>query len=800
MAFAPPLSSTPRTSPSSSPDLDATRYRLDNITLTDFSPLVATLTPGTNPRVYIRTFYELVVTFLNSLEAKLNNDESPDFSHPNSLPYTIFLAFLLRIPLPRSYPLFANYASEQGYAYDRLLTYFDEKDVFRLDIFDGLEEVHRLYIQHPEQLTYLSIPTERDIVQLYHTIKDQLLPIAREKFQDCPFQFLTPHFDIPPNNDREVADGASFINPPETPDHHRAPVANLCKQFFEPITPPPQDLIIGVATRRTNYPFRPRARPYPNQAQAQALAGAVARGGVRQNRVQHRVANPQNQPRRPAPAQQGPAPQQPAPNIQLPPNLQFPPPQNAQIQQGNQLQQPNPPIPNPPPPPPINPPLPVANLNMAQGGAPAGAAAAAQVNQQILNALQQHHLASEMMVMFPKSRFSGKDKGATMSHWTEFDTYITYQNVHNNLQQFADQLRMFRMTLTPPASEWATALQNVNNLQQLRDAFLQNFSPWGTNIVSLEGAWNKHKFDLAKDDIDVWLSNFDQLALLAHKNDNDKKIKLLSLLPPEIQLLTTHLADYPALVRYLKQSVDIWKNMKSQAAVSASSTSTSTPLALYHAATMPAVPTIPAPYLPMPSAPVTQYYSGEFAQYPDRYGNPIPTYDRPRQSPQFQQNRPRSNNNRGPVLAEVLSGILEFLQNMRRPQNTRPQNQTNNRQGRPNFQRRNSLPNNNNRNRPQNQNNYRPPTGGNQYQNSNAISTDNSNRRPRRSQSQPRQFQPPTTSPPTTHPVPPTPTHPSQFTMDYCSVCFLGVHNFVDCDKTKELFFLAAQQAATQNL
>ncbi len=194
MAFAPPYSSTPRTSPSSSVDLDDTQFRLDKTSLADFSPLINTLTEGTNPRLYIRTAYELVVTFLNSLEAKLGNDEPLIFSHPNSLPYTIFLAFLLRISLPRYYPLFAEFASEQGFSFDRLLTYFDEKDIFRLDIFAGLEEVHQVFVDHPEQLSYLSIPTEHDIVHLYHTIKDHLLPSARSRFQDCPFEFITPHY------------------------------------------------------------------------------------------------------------------------------------------------------------------------------------------------------------------------------------------------------------------------------------------------------------------------------------------------------------------------------------------------------------------------------------------------------------------------------------------------------------------------------------------------------------------------------------------------------------------------------
>ena len=120
--------------------------------------------------------------------------------------------------------------------------------------------------------------------------------------------------------------------------------------------------------------------------------------------------------------------------------------------------------------------------------------------------------------MFPKNLFNGNTKGLAKSHWLEFKKYLDYQQQQGFIDPtdqnaFAEIKQMFRMTLNDNALGWYDADHtNWTNIEQMQQAFLKRFNIWGDTRCQQQDSWNKLHFNMAKDDVDVFVTDMKTLA------------------------------------------------------------------------------------------------------------------------------------------------------------------------------------------------------------------------------------------------------------------------------------------------
>ena len=116
----------------------------------------------------------------------------------------------------------------------------------------------------------------------------------------------------------------------------------------------------------------------------------------------------------------------------------------------------------------------------------------------------------KQFLMFPKESFTGQDKKLAKSHWAEFSKYLDYQNqqgtIPHDLAHLPEIKSMFKLTLQDIALGWfETESPTWLTEDQMKQAFLKRFNPWGDTRRQQQDAWNKLKFDMTKDDVDSFV-------------------------------------------------------------------------------------------------------------------------------------------------------------------------------------------------------------------------------------------------------------------------------------------------------
>ena len=127
-------------------------------------------------------------------------------------------------------------------------------------------------------------------------------------------------------------------------------------------------------------------------------------------------------------------------------------------------------------------------------------------------------LSRKKLLMFPKQMFNRTIKG--------FKKYLDYQHQQgflnlNDPNIFGEVKQMFRMTLNDNALGWYDA-DNANwvNLEQMKQALLKHFNIWGDTFRQQQDSWNKLRFNMAKDDVDTFVTDMKTLAsILGHNNE-----------------------------------------------------------------------------------------------------------------------------------------------------------------------------------------------------------------------------------------------------------------------------------------
>ena len=171
----------------------------------------------------------------------------------------------------------------------------------------------------------------------------------------------------------------------------------------------------------------------------------------------------------------------------------------------------------------------------------------------------------KQFLMFPKESFTGQDKKLAKSHWAKFSKYLDYQNqqgtIPRDLAHLPDIKSMFKLTLQDIALGWfETESSNWLTEDQMKQSFLKRFNPWGDTRHQQQDAWNKHKFNMTKDDVDSFVVDMKTLASILGHNDNVIMEKFKDVFPdPNIEAALIAMDDFAAMQTKAKQLVHIYK-------------------------------------------------------------------------------------------------------------------------------------------------------------------------------------------------------------------------------------------------
>ena len=171
----------------------------------------------------------------------------------------------------------------------------------------------------------------------------------------------------------------------------------------------------------------------------------------------------------------------------------------------------------------------------------------------------------KQLLMFPTEKFTGTEKSKAQGHWAEFSKYLDYQvqlgTIQRNRAHLADIKSMFKLTLQDIALGWfETESPEWRTEDQMKQAFLKRFNPWGDTRRQQQDAWNKLKFDMNKDDVDAFVVNMKMLASILGLDDEATREKFKDIFPdPNIEAALIAMDDFGAMQAKAKQLVQIYK-------------------------------------------------------------------------------------------------------------------------------------------------------------------------------------------------------------------------------------------------
>ena len=120
---------------------------------------------------------------------------------------------------------------------------------------------------------------------------------------------------------------------------------------------------------------------------------------------------------------------------------------------------------------------------------------------------------------------------------------------------------MFKLTLQDIALGWfETESPTWLTEDQMKQAFLKRFNPWGDTRHQQQDAWNKLKFDMTKDDMDSFVVDMKTLASILGHNDDVIIEKFKDIFPdPNIEAALIAMDNFAAMQTKAKQLVQIYK-------------------------------------------------------------------------------------------------------------------------------------------------------------------------------------------------------------------------------------------------
>ena len=106
--------------------------------------------------------------------------------------------------------------------------------------------------------------------------------------------------------------------------------------------------------------------------------------------------------------------------------------------------------------------------------------------------------SQKQFLMFPKESFTGQDKKKAKSHWAKFSKYLDYQDqqgtIPRDLAHLPEIKSMFKLTLQDIALRWfETESPTWLTEDQMKQAFLKRFNPWGDTQTPTAGCLEQTK-------------------------------------------------------------------------------------------------------------------------------------------------------------------------------------------------------------------------------------------------------------------------------------------------------------------
>ena len=188
-----------------------------------------------------------------------------------------------------------------------------------------------------------------------------------------------------------------------------------------------------------------------------------------------------------------------------------------------------------------------------------------QILQEMQNRDANRNNSQKQFLMFPRDAFTGENKKKAKSHWAEFSKYLDYQNQQGTIPRDLPHLpqikSMFKLTLQDIALGWfETESPNLATENQMKQAFLKRFNPWGDTRRQQQDAWNKLKFDITKDDLDAFVADMKMLASILGHNDEVIIEKFKNVFPdPNIEAALIAMDDFATMQTKAKQLMQIYK-------------------------------------------------------------------------------------------------------------------------------------------------------------------------------------------------------------------------------------------------
>ena len=178
-------------------------------------------------------------------------------------------------------------------------------------------------------------------------------------------------------------------------------------------------------------------------------------------------------------------------------------------------------------------------------------------------------------IMFPKDSFTRLEKKKAQGHWAKFSKYLEYQAQQGTILRdpahLPDIKAMFKLTLQDIALGWSdTESPNWLTEDQMKQAFLKHFNPWGDMQRQQQDAWNKLKFNMTKDNVDAFVVNMKMLASILGLDNDAIREKFKDIFPdPNIEAALIAMEDFAAMQAKAKQLVQIYKPAHDNARASA---------------------------------------------------------------------------------------------------------------------------------------------------------------------------------------------------------------------------------------
>ena len=153
---------------------------------------------------------------------------------------------------------------------------------------------------------------------------------------------------------------------------------------------------------------------------------------------------------------------------------------------------------------------------------------------------------SKRFEQFPSDKFDGTDSTQGHAHWKNFMRYWRHvtgmKYVDVNYNEFK---KVFLLSLAGIAYTWfLNCKDDYATLLDFKSGFLRRFNKWGQTVKQLNTAWNKMKFDIMKDDVEIFTDDLRLLSSMLYMTQDQTLEKFKDSFDADI---SSHLITAPTL-------------------------------------------------------------------------------------------------------------------------------------------------------------------------------------------------------------------------------------------------------------